>query len=51
MSEQDWLDLLLGSPLNDTVNELEELIKNSSGDAGVVGAKDGRPYIDLKVWL
>ncbi len=49
MSEQDWLNLLLGSPLFDTVNKIEEIVKNGSGDAGIAGAKGGRPYIDIKV--
>ncbi len=49
MSEQDWLNLLLGSPLFETVNKIEELVKNGSGDAGVAGAKGGRHYIDIKV--
>ena len=49
MSEQDWLSLLLGSPLFETVTKIEEIVKNGPGDAGVAGAKGGRHYIDIKV--
>lgn len=49
MSEQDWLNLLLGSPLFETVNKIEDMVKNGSGDAGIAGAHGGRPYIDIKV--
>ena len=49
MSEQDWLNLLLGSPLFETVNKIEDMVKNGSGDAGIAGAKGARPYIDIKV--
>ena len=49
MSEQDWLNLLLGSPLFETVNKIEDIVKNGSGDAGIAGTHGGKPYIDIKV--
>ena len=49
MTEQDWLNMLLGSPLFETVNKIEDMVKNGTGDAGIAGAMGGRPYIDIKV--
>lgn len=53
VSEQDWVSMLIGSPLFDSVNEIENMLKNNIGEGGVAGAKGGRPYIDIKdaQWL
>lgn len=53
VSEQDWVSMLIGSPLFESVNEIENMLKNNIGEGGVAGAKGGRPYIDIKdaQWL
>lgn len=53
VSEQDWVSMLIGSPIFDSVNEIENMLKNNFGEGGVAGAKGGRPYIDIKdaQWL
>lgn len=53
VSEQDWVSMLIGSPLFDSVDEIENMLKNNIGEGGVAGAKGGRPYIDIKdaQWL
>ena len=55
MSENDWLSLLISSPVFERVNEIEELLNQGiiAGGNGVLGANRGRPYIDLKdaQWL
>ncbi|XP_015775930.1 PREDICTED: uncharacterized protein LOC107354046 isoform X1 [Acropora digitifera] len=53
VSEQDWVSMLMGSPIFDSVNEIENMLKNNIGEGGVAGAKGGRPYIDVKdaQWL
>lgn len=53
VSEQDWVSMLIGSPIFDSVNEIENMLKNNIGEGGVAGAKGGRPYIDIKdaQWL
>lgn len=55
MSENDWLSLLISSPVFERVNEIEELLNQGIGveGSGVLGASRGRPYIDLKdaQWL
>ena len=53
ISEQDWVSMLIGSPIFDSVNEIENMLKNNIGEGGVAGAKGGRPYIDIKdaQWL
>lgn len=45
--------MLMGSPIFDSVNEIENMLKNNIGEGGVAGAKGGRPYIDVKdaQWL
>jgi hypothetical protein len=56
MSENDWLSLLISSPVFEKVNEIEELLNQGiiiEGNTAVLGASRGRPYIDLKdaQWL
>ena len=55
MSENDWLSLLISSPVFERVNEIEELLNQGIivGENTVLGASRGRPYIDLKdaQWL
>lgn len=55
MSENDWLSLLITSPVFERVNEIEELLNQGVcvGGKGVLGASRGRAYIDLKdaQWL
>ena len=55
MSENDWLSLLITSPVFERVNEIEELLNQGGcvGGKGVLGASRGRAYIDLKdaQWL
>ena len=55
MSENDWLSLLISSPVFERVNEIEELLNQGIcvGEKRVLGASQGRPYIDLKdaQWL
>ncbi len=55
MSENDWLSLLISSPVFERVNEIEELLNQGIivGGNTVLGASRGRPYIDLKdaQWL
>ena len=55
MSENDWLSLLISSPVFERINEIEELVNqgNIKGGNTVLGASRGRPYIDLKdaQWL
>jgi hypothetical protein len=55
MSENDWLSLLISSPVFERVNEIEELLNQGIivGGNAVLGASRGRPYIDLKdaQWL
>lgn len=55
MLENDWLSLLVSSPVFERVNEIEALLNDgvNVGGNGVLGAGRGRPYIDLKdaQWL
>ena len=53
VTEQDWVSMLIGSPIFDSVNEIENMLRNNVGEGGVAGAKGGRPYIDIKdaQWL
>ena len=55
MSENDWISLLISSPVFERINEIEELLNqgNVTGGNTVLGASRGRPYIDLKdaQWL
>lgn len=55
MSDNDWLSLLISSPVFERVDEIEQLLNQgvSVGGNGVLGATRGRPYIDLRdaQWL
>ena len=53
VSEQDWVSMLIGSPIFDSVNEIEAMLRSNIGEGGVAGAKGGRPYLDIKdaQWL
>ena len=53
VSEQDWVSMLIGSPIFDSVNEIESMLRSNVGEGGVAGAKGGRSYIDIKdaQWL
>lgn len=50
LTERDLLSLLMSSPVLASVDQIEELLNQSSfaGGNGVLGAGEGRPYIDLK---
>lgn len=40
--------MLIGLLLFDSVNEIENMLKNNIGEGGVVGVKGGCFYIDIK---
>lgn len=45
--------MLIGFLIFDSVNEIENMLKNNIGEGGVVGVKGGCLYIDIKdvQWL
>jgi len=47
MTDQALMNMLANSPLQQTVNDIEEMIKDGVKPSGVLGAK-GRPFIDIK---
>ncbi|XP_078608959.1 uncharacterized protein LOC144880579 isoform X5 [Branchiostoma floridae x Branchiostoma japonicum] len=51
--EQDFMDLLVKSPLFQHITEIEDMLKNSLPGGNVIGAKTDRPYLDIKdaQWL
>lgn len=40
--------MLIGFLIFDSVNEIENMLKNNIGEGGVVGVKGGCLYIDIK---
>ena len=40
--------MLIGSPIFQQVDEIESMLRNSVGEGGVAGAKNGQAYIDIK---
>lgn len=53
VSEQDLAGMVMGTPLFESLNEIESKLRNNIGEAGVAGAKGGRSYIDIQdaQWL
>ena len=53
VSEQDLAGMVMGTPLFESLNEIESKLRNNIGEGGVAGAKGGRPYIDIQdaQWL
>lgn len=46
--EHDLASMALGSPLFESLSEIESKLRNNIGEGGVSGASGGRPYIDLQ---
>lgn len=53
VSEQDLAGMVMGTPLFESLNEIESKLRNNIGEGGVAGAKGGRSYIDIQdaQWL
>ncbi|CAH1270801.1 Hypp4442 [Branchiostoma lanceolatum] len=51
--EQDFMELLVRSPLFQHITEIEDMLKNTLPGGNVIGAKTDRPYLDIKdaQWL
>lgn len=51
--EQDLASMAMGSPLFESLSEIESKLRSNIGEGGVSGATGGRPYIDIQdaQWL